>query len=481
MVRFVFLSFATVLALGSVCEAQSPYIGTSGGLGVYGFIEKDASIYTTLNRGNFTNVKSLTIKHQVTNPSGQKEVYTQNTINQNGWSCIGDQSQEQLTEAFYPNRTLSSTWSTGSKLVSGVFALNCDDVYSPLGDIGYNSREFNILDVQTQLYPNLSEEVLGDNSKYLVGAFRIDPASKSNILTRLRIINKGTAKEGQTISNEAFKLYYESASLPFEFSGDENFGGILYGNDEGDAIDNNLFQNSNLNIPLNEAVWIYVVMQMDSDYKVGNNEIDNFTISVAITNDGMTIDAGNGQNAAVRIDETNISKDKDILLPLKWISFEGWEYKNSILLRWITSSELNVEYFQIESCLDKTNWVEIGKIYVNGAQSNTYSFEDQRNIRGINYFRILQVDKNAQKSLSKVVAVKKMDRTRFLVYPNNTNSILSVTNEIGERYSGKLVVFDVNGKKYKLDSESDTYLVSNLQPGIYFVAIGDQFLKFIKY
>lgn len=481
MVQTFFIALAALLASGTTCLAQGPFVGTSTGLGLYGFIEKEASIHTSLNRGNLTDVKTLTIRHRITNPSGLKETFVQNTVNQNGWTCTGDESHEKSTSSFYPYKTFGSAWTNGSKMISGIFATNCKDEVSPSNEAGFGQREFDIIDVQTQYQPNLSEEVLGDNSKYLVGAFRIEPSSASNILTRLRIINKGSAQEGQTISNEAFKIYYETSNQPFQFNGDEQFGGILLGDEAEDATDNNIFQNSNLSIQLETGVWVYIVMQMNDDYKVENNESNNFTISLAIANDGLTIDSGNGQNAAVRIDETNISKDKAIPLPLKWISFEGWEYKNSIILRWVTSSELNVEYFQIESCMDKTNWLTLGKKYVNSGTSNTYNFEDQRNIRGINYYRILQVDKNAQESYSKVVAVKKVDRTRFLVYPNNTNSILSVTNEIGERYSGKLEVYDVNGKKYKLDASSDSYIVSNLHPGIYFVSIGDQFIKFIKY
>ena len=135
----------------------------------------------------------------------------------------------------------------------------------------------------------------------------------------------------------------------------------------------------------------------------------------------------------------------------------------------------------IDACLDKVNWINIGKVHINGNPGNTYAFEDQRNIRGINYYRILQVDKSGETSFSKIVAVKKVDRKRYLVYPNNTNNILSVTNELGERFSGPIEVFDVNGKKFKLNSANETYTVTQLQPGVYFVQIGDDFLKFIKY
>jgi len=222
-------------------------------------------------------------------------------------------------------------------------------------------------------------------------------------------------------------------------------------------------------------------MQINSDLDLAMMNKDDLTISLAIANDGLSITQQGSDRSLVRIDEINISENKSIPLPLKWISFDGWERKNSVLLQWVTSSELNVDHFMIDACLDKVNWINIGKVHINGNPGNTYAFEDQRNIRGINYYRILQVDKSGETSFSKIVAVKKVDRKRYLVYPNNTNNILSVTNELGERFSGPIEVFDVNGKKYKLNSSNETYSVTQLHPGVYFVQIGDDFLKFIKY
>ena len=482
MFRFLFFSVIICTSFGQSAYAQNPSFSEkiSDGLGSYGFIEKDAFFFSVLNRDQSADTKSLSVRHTLISPNGATHTIIQQTSDQNGWQCSGDQSLFKKTNPI-TIKSFGADAVSGSKLYSGIFKTDCKDVVTPDSQVGYDEIVTEIIDIQTQYHPNLSEAVLADNSKYLVGAFKIVAGNSTELLTQLRIINKGTATEGDVISNEAFKIYYEPISAAFRFDGDETYGGTLFGDDAGDATNNNIYQNSQLSIPLGKGVWIYVVMQINSDLDLAMMNKDDLTISLAIANDGLSITQQGSDRSLVRIDEINISENKSIPLPLKWISFDGWERKNSVLLQWVTSSELNVDHFMIDACLDKVNWINIGKVHVNGNPGNTYAFEDQRNIRGINYYRILQVDKSGETSLSKIVAVKKVDRKRYLVYPNNTNNILSVTNELGERFSGPIEVFDVNGKKYKLNSSNETYSVTQLHSGVYFVQIGDEFLKFIKY
>lgn len=482
MVRFLFFSVIISIGFGQTVFAQNPSFSEkiNDGLGSYGFIEKDAFFFSVLNRDQSTDTKSLSLRHTLITPNGAKHIVNQLSMDQNGWQCSGDQSVFKKTNPI-TLKSFGSDVVTGSKLYSGIFKTDCKDEITPDNQTGYDELITEIIDIQTQYHPNLSEAVLTDNSKYLVGAFKIDPGNSTELLTHLRILNKGTATEGDVISNEALKVYFEPVSAAFRFDGDESYGGTLFGDDAGDATNNNIYQNSHLEIPLGKGVWIYVVMQLNSDLNLQIIDKQDLTISLAIANDGLSITKQGSERSLVRIDEINISENKSIPLPLKWISFDGWERKNSVLLQWVTSSELNVDHFMIDACLDKVNWINIGTVHVNSNPGNTYAFEDQRNIRGINYYRVIQVDKSGETSLSKIVAVKKVDRKRFLVYPNNTNNILSVTNELGERFSGPIEVFDVNGKKYKLNSSDETYSVTQLHSGVYFVQIGDDFLKFIKY
>jgi len=462
-------------------QAQLPYLGNSqsDGLGFYRFIEKDAFFSARLYRNEQTDIRSLYLKYVLSN-DGQNKTYKQSITDNNGWVCNGDSGESKITGYINLANVFGGEVKAGSTISSSIYLTDCDDQILPNESEGFNITNFKVIDVQTQYHPNLSSEVLFDNKPYLVGAFRLDAGRAENYLNGLEIINRGNAKEGLTLANEAFRVYYESASNKFEFNGDELAGGILYGDHNSDNINNNVFGNSSLNIPLKEAVWVYVVMMSGDETKIDTKE-DNVTISIAIKEDGLMIIDDGGLSGNVRIAETNISENRSIALPLKWISFKGTDHKNSITLQWITTSQLNVDHFELEACLDKINWVNIGRINVSDQNINAYNFEDNRNIRGINYFRILQVDKNEQKSYSKVIAIKKADRSRYLAYPNNTNNILSVTNEVGERYTGRLEIYDTSGRKFILNSDSETYLVSHLQPGIYFALVGDQYVKFIKY
>ncbi len=74
---------------------------------------------------------------------------------------------------------------------------------------------------------------------------------------------------------------------------------------------------------------------------------------------------------------------------------------------WNTASERNNSHFSIERSADGRNFTEIGKI--NGAgessSSKTYTFNDPKPLKGINYYRLKQVDFDGKFEYSKVVSV----------------------------------------------------------------------------
>lgn len=171
-------------------------------------------------------------------------------------------------------------------------------------------------------------------------------------------------------------------------------------------------------------------------------------------------------------------------LPLHWVSFEGLELRFSIVLRWVTTGELDVDYFEVESSLDNVQWNSVGRLAarLNPDALNTYSFEDKSNIRGVNYYRIRQVDNNHEVTYSRIVSVKKLERNRYYLWNDYASDFLIVVNADGEPIDSKVLVYDLNGRLIlEVLPSISGFCIAGLWPGIYVLKTPHQSFKFFKY
>lgn len=84
----------------------------------------------------------------------------------------------------------------------------------------------------------------------------------------------------------------------------------------------------------------------------------------------------------------------DVLLPVRFISFNVALQDNTILVEWATAEESNSSYYEIERSENGINWTGIGivKAAGNTNATNKYSFLDRNIPSRIIYYRIKQVD-----------------------------------------------------------------------------------------
>lgn len=75
--------------------------------------------------------------------------------------------------------------------------------------------------------------------------------------------------------------------------------------------------------------------------------------------------------------------------------------------------------------------------------------------------------------------VDEVDNQQFSVYPNPTNDVLKIRN-ISDNQS--VTIYSVDGKILKKIEVSDEaeINVSDLQPGLYIIGVGNEYSKFIK-
>jgi hypothetical protein len=138
-----------------------------------------------------------------------------------------------------------------------------------------------------------------------------------------------------------------------------------------------------------------------------------------------------------------------IPIPVKMKSFTGWKQINSNQLKWITSTELNNAYFEVERSTDGTNFVTIGRVEGSGNsdQEISYGFDDTK-FPALAYYRLKQVDLDGQYKYSEVIMLRRETSKSGLsiTYSNpvsNSTRMLISTHRAG---MVNLRIIDVSGK-----------------------------------
>ncbi|MEJ8758528.1 T9SS type A sorting domain-containing protein [Pontibacter sp. H259] len=123
----------------------------------------------------------------------------------------------------------------------------------------------------------------------------------------------------------------------------------------------------------------------------------------------MTIDYEDGRNVVVDLKAPETLECGPITpLPVELTSFEGIATESGISLEWETASEINNSHFDVERSGDGTTFESIGRIRGHGSTSVTsnYSLTDKDPKKGVNYYRLKQVDFDNTTSYSKAITVK---------------------------------------------------------------------------
>jgi len=125
-------------------------------------------------------------------------------------------------------------------------------------------------------------------------------------------------------------------------------------------------------------------------------------------------------------------------LPVELLYFEGTQYSTFNMLKWATASEQNSSHFIVEKSTDGENWREIAikPSAGNSTEKIYYSFPDDVNYLGLNYYRLVQYDIDGQSKIyGPIVLNNEIKEKKVIKYVN------LMGQEISPETSG--VVFEV--------------------------------------
>lgn len=187
-----------------------------------------------------------------------------------------------------------------------------------------------------------------------------------------------------------------------------------------------------------------------SSYKTGSNPAFNhFTLS------------GGAESWAI----VTLIIRPSVTLPVSWKSFEIHKNENSLVAKWITASEINNDYFILQSSEDGSNFDDLMK--VSGSGNTTYDSEysasiENRPIKDM-YYRLKQVDFDGRYDYSEVLFVKADKRSEeVLVYPTVVSDHVTVQmREVNDRENFSCQIIDYNGKLIHDEVISGTELLNS--------------------
>lgn len=147
---------------------------------------------------------------------------------------------------------------------------------------------------------------------------------------------------------------------------------------------------------------------------------------------------------------------QSVALPITLLSFQATKAgERSALLQWITTTELNSAYFDIERSSDGTTWESIGSVAAAGysQQEEKYQFLDDAlpftRSEVLVYYRLRMVDTDGKYSYSEIKGVnfRSLPAADLTLYPNPAYDLLNVDLR-GMELAGAatLDIYDAEGK-----------------------------------
>lgn len=217
-------------------------------------------------------------------------------------------------------------------------------------------------------------------------------------------------------------------------------------------------------------------------FKKNHNEDDWVWIESTVNNFEQTITADNIDGFSTWTAGSSTSNH----LPIELLSFRGELQNQNVLLKWVTASEINNDYFTIERSSDGVNFSPVA--YVQGAGNSNhnlyYTATDFEPLTGISYYRLKQTDFDGSFEYSELISVNNTvgSAADVVLYPNPNNGNFRLHS--GSDTDIAFRVFDMQGRVVYASVLSpmavNSYNIPELTAGIYTVVFYGRDIKSTK-
>jgi len=143
----------------------------------------------------------------------------------------------------------------------------------------------------------------------------------------------------------------------------------------------------------------------------------------------------------------SFAQDIPLALPVEWLSFEAKNEEDHVNLEWITASEVNNDYFEVQRSIDGINWESREKVYGAGFSNalSYYSAKDENPLSGESYYRIKQIDFDGSIDYSEIDVVVRPAGAITTLFPNPGNGVFRFDFESKRSLDAFMQILDISG------------------------------------
>lgn len=237
---------------------------------------------------------------------------------------------------------------------------------------------------------------------------------------------------------------------------------------------------------INSASSCNVYWQINGQFTLGDSAVFMGTALVngaVILLEASSVEGGVlSRSGAVSLNNNLVTRcvQQNNLLPVSLVSFiaEKCVANTCVNLDWQTATEMNSDYFLIESSTDGVNFTDIGRHKAAGysTQLLAYSFTDENPVEGVNYYRLNQYDFDGMHEYSGIIAVRLfLTISEVSIYPNPFSSLIEIfIADTSPTNSYKLRIVNVSGMEVintAIAKHLTTLETGNLPSGIYLYTV----------
>ncbi len=157
------------------------------------------------------------------------------------------------------------------------------------------------------------------------------------------------------------------------------------------------------------------------------------------------------------------------VLPVKLEDFSARFANESVKLNWITSSEVNSDYFEVEYSSDNKEFETLGMVKAMGNSNEIqhYEYVSDNTSSSNNYYRLKQVDLDGSFEMSTVIYLRKsINKEEVKVFPNPVSSELTIEASEGASW----VLHNGTGQEV-LTGSAKKISMQEYPSGMYFIRV----------
>ncbi len=161
--------------------------------------------------------------------------------------------------------------------------------------------------------------------------------------------------------------------------------------------------------------------------------------------------------------------------PVELIDFTASVVNEKVILKWITASEINNDYFTIEKSKNGKDWIRVEEVKGNGNSTTNryYSCFDHDPFSGVSFYRLKQTDFDGTFKYSPAVAVNFKGSPAVRIYPNPSHNQFLLDVISPDQEDCFLLVRDLTGREiesYNHVAVNKTFSFGKGLPGGFYFA-----------